>query len=109
MAQLTQQFNQCSLEVIALQQRLSGPLGLPQTADLLGELQGQERRKLQLTLSLQALKAAHAHRQFSWQEEEGGGEGVGGGTPDHVCGLGCGHAAPSNEPSQVCVCVCGVD
>jgi hypothetical protein len=100
MVQLTGQFQQCSQQVIAIEQALAGPLGQPQAAELLRSLQENEREKLQLTLSLQALKAAHEHQRFSWQAEEGA-DAAGVGWPGHVCGVGCSHQGPADEPTQV--------
>lgn len=53
MTQLTEQFNECSQQVITLERALAGPLGQPDAAELLREVQQQEREKLRLTLSLQ--------------------------------------------------------
>lgn len=62
MVQLTAQFQECSQEVIRLAERLEGPLGSPQAAALLREVQQHEREKLELTLSQQVAGAA-PHRR----------------------------------------------
>ncbi len=101
MVRLTGEFQQCSQQVRALEQQLGGPLAQPQAAELLRALQERERDKLQLTLSLQALKAAHAHGNFSWQAEEAAAGGEESGGAGHVCGMGCSHEGPADEPTQV--------
>ena len=105
MTQLTAQFSQCSQQVITLEQELAGTLQCPQAAELLREVQQAEREKLQLTLSLQALRAAHAHKRFSWQVEEEAEAAAAAmglmGWPGHICSIGCNHQSPDNEPTQV--------
>eukprot|EP00887_Chlorella_sp_A99_P003665 scaffold7.g3665.t1 len=72
--------------------------GRQDLAGLLRGVQEQERRKLELTLSLQALKAAHAQRRFSWQHEEAAEE-RGAHAHGDECGAGCAHGAVP-EPTQ---------
>lgn len=100
MTQLTAAFGELSQRVIGLEQQLAGPLGQPAAAATLRELQAAEREKLRLTLALQALKAAHSQRRFSWQQAEGeAGAGAIGWT-GHVCGVGCVHEGAPDEPTQ---------
>lgn len=89
--------------------------GRADLAALLREVQAAERRRLELSLSLQALRAARSLRRFSWQQEPGGEDaadtGIGAdscstcsmhGTHGHTSGHSCGSAAsrPPPEPSK---------
>lgn len=90
-------FQACSLQVRAAEAGLR-EAGRQDLAGLLRGVQEQERRKLELTLSLQALKAAHAQRRFSWQHEEAAEE-RGAHAHGDECGAGCAHGAVP-EPTQ---------
>ncbi|KAI7843734.1 hypothetical protein COHA_002632 [Chlorella ohadii] len=102
MGQLTQEFQQLSRRVIAVEAALTEQ-GSTELAALLRTVQDNEREKLRLTLALHALKSAHAQRRFSWQHEEqaaGLAPGVADLLQGHLCGVGCMHGAPADEPTQ---------
>jgi hypothetical protein len=63
MGQLTAQFQGCSLRVRAMEAALQNS-GQLEAAALLRVVQENEREKLRLTLSLQALKAAYQQERF---------------------------------------------
>ncbi|PSC72968.1 hypothetical protein C2E20_3660 [Micractinium conductrix] len=101
--QLTAEFQQLSALVIGAEAALRGQ-GQADLADLLRTVQENEREKLRLTVALQALKAAHAQQRFSWQHEEAASSSLAPGVSDllqgHLCGLGCMHEAPADEPTK---------
>ncbi|PRW57989.1 hypothetical protein C2E21_3468 [Chlorella sorokiniana] len=102
MGQLTAEFQQLSQRVIGLEAALRQQ-GSADLAALLRTVQDNEREKLRLTLALHALKSAHAQRRFSWQHEEeaaGLAPGVADLLQGHLCGIGCAHGAPADEPTQ---------
>eukprot|EP00877_Chromochloris_zofingiensis_P007611 jgi/Chrzof1/3102/Cz12g12030.t1 len=72
MQQLTAAFGACSRDVIAVENCLRDDVSRSDLTALLRSVQSHEKNKLQLTLSLQALKAAHAAGRFSWQQQGGG-------------------------------------
>ncbi|KAF5827357.1 hypothetical protein DUNSADRAFT_789, partial [Dunaliella salina] len=65
--ELTAAFSQCSIQARAVQAELRSRQR-EDLATFVEEIQGNERTKLQLTLSLQALKQAGAAGVFSWQK-----------------------------------------
>ncbi|WIA34400.1 hypothetical protein OEZ86_012736 [Tetradesmus obliquus] len=65
---ITPGFTAVSQQVIAIESCLkSSAVARPDLAGLLRQVQELERDKLRLTLSWQALRAAHASGRFSWQ------------------------------------------
>lgn len=67
---MTLEFQEISQGVRDVQQALEDA-GYTDLADLLRQVQQQEKEKLHTTLALQALRAAYAHRKFSWQLANG--------------------------------------
>eukprot|EP00879_Flechtneria_rotunda_P030416 GHRR01033046.1.p1 GENE.GHRR01033046.1~~GHRR01033046.1.p1 ORF type:complete len:252 (+),score=104.38 GHRR01033046.1:970-1725(+) len=68
MQHITQAFSAVSKQVIDIESCLSSePVGCADMAGLLRQVQELEKNKLKLTLSWQALRAAHAAGRFSWQ------------------------------------------
>lgn len=105
MAQLTAQFQALSGRAVAVEAGFRDGLGLAAAADTVRALQGAEKRKLEATLALQAVRAAVEQRRFSWQHGEGGV----GGEPQcghdhghgHSCGAGkAGAPPPPPEPTE---------
>ncbi|KAL4434050.1 hypothetical protein ABPG75_000491 [Micractinium tetrahymenae] len=102
MAQLTGQFQELSQQVRAAEEGLQAA-GQGELTALLRTVQENEREKLRLTLALHALKSAHAQQRFSWQHEEAAGSlppGMADLLQGHLCGIGCLHEAPADEPTQ---------
>lgn len=102
MAQLTGQFQELSRQVLAAEAGLRAA-GQGELAGLLRTVQENEREKLRLTLALHALKSAHAQQRFSWQHEEASSSlpaGMADLLQGHLCGVGCLHEAPADEPTQ---------
>lgn len=101
--ELTGHFQELSGRVRAVEAALKAG-GQGELAGLLRTVQEGEREKLRLTLALQALKAAHSQQRFSWQHEEAAAAALAPGVADllqgHLCGVGCMHEAPSDEPTQ---------
>jgi hypothetical protein len=87
MTSTTAEFQALSQRVLALEARLRGPLAAAPAADALRAVQGLERQKLQITLSLHALRSSLAHQRFSWQHE------------GHA-GTGCSCAAAADEAGE---------
>ncbi len=93
---MTLEFQEISQGVRDVQHTLEQG-GYTDLTTLLHQVQQQEREKLHTTLALQALRAAHAHRKFSWQlpngeeVEAGVGEDTVSVVRQHTCGHGCGH------------------
>lgn len=75
MASLTSQFQAMSRRVLAVEATLRDILARPDVADLCRTVQNAERRKLELTLTLQAVRAAVEQERFEWLR--GGDHGVG--------------------------------
>lgn len=80
---MTVQFQQLSQGVRDVEASLRDA-GHDDLAQLLRQVQEQEREKLQSTLALQALRAARVHKRLGWEDDAD--EGLGAQSASHVCG-----------------------
>jgi hypothetical protein len=78
------------VQALARALRAAGAAG---AADIVDGARDAERRKLQATLVLHALRAAERHRRFSWLREEHAAHGAHG-------AAACGCVAPEGEPTE---------
>ena len=91
MQSLTAEFQSLSQRILAVETTLRDHFNSPDIANLCRTVQTAERRKLELTLTMQAMRSAVEQGRFEWQH---GDHGVGaeGADGDHVHGHGNGHS-----------------
>ena len=86
MAAMTSEFSSLSKRALAVESALKDELHRADIANIVRTVQNQERRKLELTLGQQALRAAVEQHRFSWQHGDRSAIGGEAGCCSHVHG-----------------------
>ncbi|CAG9461993.1 unnamed protein product [Pedinophyceae sp. YPF-701] len=68
----TEQFNECSRQVLAAEEELRGPLARSDLADLLRSIQDEEKNKLRFTVTHHVLRKSGRDNVWGWQRQARG-------------------------------------